>query len=325
MNSPPIKLLIVDDDPLAIQSLYNVVDEFGAIRFATSGQAALMLMAEEEADLVLLDANMPDLDGFASCRLLKQDYPDTPVIFVTAASDPASEVQALEAGAVDFITKPLNPPVVKARVRTQLLLKENSDRLRQLSKLDPLTGLANRRALDEQLAKEWRRGMRDRTPLAMLMLDIDHFKAFNDHYGHLEGDKALTLVADTLKACASRVGDLVARFGGEEFSVLLWNCNQSQALAVAEKIRQAVANLEIPHEHSSVASHVTVSIGVAGGIPSFPGDAGGEGAPAGVPALKPTVSELPSKRALFDRADAALYVAKQSGRNRVMVSSEPAG
>lgn len=325
MNSPPIKLLIVDDDPLAIQSLYNVVDEFGAIRFATSGQAALMLMAEEEADLVLLDANMPDLDGFATCRLLKQDYPDTPVIFVTAASDPASEVQALEAGAVDFISKPLNPPVVKARVRTQLMLKENSDRLRQLSKLDPLTGLANRRALDEQLAKEWRRGMRDRTPLAMLMLDIDHFKAFNDNYGHLEGDKALKLVADTLKACASRVGDLVARFGGEEFSVLLWNCNQSQAQAVAEKIRQAVSNLEIPHEHSSVASHVTVSIDVAGGIPSFPGDAGGEGAPAAVPALKPTVSELPSKRALFDRADAALYVAKQSGRNRVMVSAEPAG
>jgi diguanylate cyclase (GGDEF)-like protein len=320
MNAPPIKLLIVDDDPLAIQSLYNVVDEFGAIRFATSGHAALLLMAEDEADLVLLDANMPDLDGFATCRLLKNEYPETPVIFVTAASDPASEVQALEAGAVDFISKPLNPPVVKARVRTQLQLKENSDRLRQLSKLDPLTGLANRRALDEQLEKEWRRGMRDRTPLAMLMLDIDHFKTFNDHYGHMEGDRALKLVADTLKACASRVGDLVARFGGEEFSVLLWNCDQSQALTVAEKIRQAVANLEIPHAKSAVASHVTVSVGVAGGVPTHPSISFGSGAhPHGA------LPELPSQRALFDRADAALYLAKQDGRNRVMVHAEPGG
>lgn len=312
------QIMIVDDDPLAIQTLNEILTRFGNICFTTSGQEALLLAQAKPVDLVLLDAQMPVLDGFATCRLLKRDHPDLVVIFVTASSGPASEIAALEAGAVDFITKPINPAVVRARVGTQLLLKQQTDLLRRLVKSDPLTGIANRRALEEQAGQEWRRARRNQTPLAVLMIDIDHFKAYNDHYGHLKGDECLRQVAQAITASVTRAGDLVARFGGEEFVVLLPECASQQAVAVAEKIRKAVHQMAIPHVASTSSDCVTISVGVAVGIPRSPmAPATARG--TGVDCASECLEDL------LNRADAGLYRAKQDGRDRVVLELPAAG
>jgi diguanylate cyclase (GGDEF)-like protein len=307
------RILIVDDDPMAIQSLYNVLEGYGDIRFATSGQDGLDMLQKETVDLVLLDANMPILDGYSTCRILKRDFPDIPVIFVTASHDPSNEVQALEAGAVDFITKPLNPPVVQARVNTQLQLKRHGDQLRAMTKSDPLTGIANRRFLDEQLQLEWRRSMRNQSLLSVLMIDIDFFKAFNDHYGHIEGDACLRKVAETIQSTVNRAGELAARYGGEEFAALLPHTSPECASEVAEKICATIRELAIPHVKSPVSDRVTVSIGVAGGTPCFPPE-------PHQPIREHAVGDPNSIDELFRWADDALYKAKQSGRNRVVMS-----
>lgn len=304
------QILIVDDDPLAIQVLHNILADLGQCRFATAGEEALDSLRESAADLVVLDASMPGLNGFATCRAVKREHPDLPVIFVTAAQDPESEVRALEAGAVDFISKPVEPLVVRARVTTQLKLKAQNDLLQAMILSDPLTGIANRRSLDEHVRVEWRRAQRHRQALSLLMIDIDYFKAYNDHYGHLAGDRCLERVADGIAGTLGRAGDLAARFGGEEFAVLLPETSTSDAAVVAENIRATVQGLAIPHADSPVADYVTVSIGVAGEVPEIAGNSVATG-PRGA-----------MEQALFDRADAALYAAKAAGRNRV-IGHEP--
>lgn len=313
-------LLLVDDDPLAIQVLKQALPGYGEICFATSGQQALEHLARQPADLVLLDAQMPDMDGYATCRAIKTEYPDIPVIFVTASTSPESEVHALDSGAVDFITKPINPPVVRARVSTQLQLKKQADQLRALVKSDPLTGIANRRALDEHAALEWRRAQRNCKPIAVLMIDIDFFKAYNDHYGHIEGDHCLRQVATTIDSLVCRPADLTARFGGEEFAVLLPESSGPQALRVAEKIRKAIESLNIPHARSQASNRVTVSIGVAVGLPHFSADASEQA--DGQYTADCRYFEPPNLEALFNLADAALYDAKQGGRNQVVIDTK---
>ncbi len=339
MTNP--KILVVDDERLAIEVLCNAIEDLGDVSYATSGMQALAMMAEAPVDLILLDARMPDLDGYDTCVALQRDYPDIPVVFVTAAHDPKSEIRALEAGASDFITKPLNPPVVRARVTMHLRFKAQSDLLRNLSHRDPLTGVANRRALEERLAVEWRRAARHRFPLSLLMLDVDHFKAYNDHYGHIAGDACLERVADALSQTIGRAEDLVARYGGEEFAALLAGSGPEEALALAEKVRAAVQALAIPHARSSASDWVSVSIGVAsvqpgGGAGSTPpgravelggayesagtGQLGGSGEPGDVG--KPdnlSSSGFQISQELFELADQALYAAKEAGRNRVCV------
>ena len=300
------QILIVDDDPLAIQVLHNVLGDLGQCCFATSGREALEILRGSAMDLVLLDAAMPGLDGFATCRGVRREHPDLPVIFVTAAHDPESEVRALEAGAVDFISKPIQPQVVRARVSTHLKLKAQNDVLQAMILSDPLTGIANRRALDEHLRVEWRRAQRHRQPLSLLMIDIDHFKAYNDHYGHLAGDRCLQRVANAIAGSAGRAGDLAARFGGEEFAVLLPETPLAEAGIAAQNISAAVRDLAIPHAFSPVAEYVTVSIGVAGEVPKLTREHRVAGTTLGV------------GRGLLDRADAALYVAKAAGRNCVI-------
>jgi diguanylate cyclase (GGDEF)-like protein len=223
------------------------------------------------------------------------------VIFVTARSDPADETLALETGGVDFITRPVNPAVVRARVKTHLTLKAQSDFLRSLAFIDGLTGLANRRRFDEALVAEWRHCRRRGVQLALLMIDIDHFKRYNDHYGHLAGDACLRRVAAALRACLGRAHDLVARYGGEEFACLIPECDAETALARAGEIRTALKLLAIPHATSPTADRVTLSIGVA--------------------CFCPGADDEPER--LVTAADAALYEAKSRGRDRVELS--PAG
>jgi diguanylate cyclase (GGDEF)-like protein len=291
------RLLLVDDQPINIQTLYQIFHSDHEVFMATSGAQALDFCRNSPPDLILLDVVMPEMDGLETCRQLKADAAtaDIPIIFVTAQSDPMDETRALETGGVDFIAKPVNPAVVRARVKTHLTLKAQGDLLRSLAFIDGLTGVANRRRFDETLQAEWRRCGRGNSPLALLMIDIDHFKRYNDRYGHQAGDACLQKVAAALKERFGRSHDLVARYGGEEFACLMPECDLAAGLSKAEELRAAVATLGIPHADSPTASVLTLSIGVAAVVP------GGDSGP----------------QQLVAAADAALYAAKKGGRNQV--------
>jgi diguanylate cyclase (GGDEF)-like protein len=291
------RLLVVDDQAVNVQAMYQVFGADHQLFVATSGLQAEKLAHEKQPDLVLLDVVMPDVDGFEVCRRLKSDpiTRDIPIIFVTGQNDEAAETRALDVGAVDFITKPINPRIVRARVRTHITLKQHSDRLRRIALVDGLTGLYNRRCLDEVLHRESRRALRTSRPMALLMLDIDHFKRYNDQYGHGAGDVCLQRVAATLATTLTRPGDLAARYGGEEFACVLPETDRAGALAVAAMLEERVRRLHIEHADSPTAPVVTVSIGLATTDTLFSGDTA----------------------ALLAQADAALYRAKLAGRGRV--------
>ncbi|KAA0581684.1 PleD family two-component system response regulator [Azospirillum sp. Sh1] len=304
MADPRPKILVVDDIPSNVHVLSRILKDDYDIYFATDGEKALDLVQSRMPDLVLLDIMMPGMDGFEVCRRIKDDPTthDIPVIFISAKSEVEDETRGLEVGAIDFITKPISPPIVKARVRNHLLLKRQTDLLRSLSFLDGLTGIANRRRFDETMAREWRRCARSHLPLSLVILDVDHFKAYNDQYGHQAGDECLRIVAEVLAERARRPSDLVARYGGEEFVCLLPETDGPGAARVAEGFRAAVAERRIPHAQSPVAPYVTISLGVATVIPSL--------------------DSSPEK--LAEMADQLLYRAKRTGRNRVQDATVPA-
>ena len=258
-------ILLVDDDPDSIQLLGRILGDVGNLRFATSGEDALRLARESTPDLMLLDAEMPGISGFQVLEAFKAEpeLADVPVIFVTSHSEPEFEVSGFERGAADFIAKPVSPPLVLARVKTQLRVKRLADELRRISKTDPLTGVANRRRFDALLEQEWQRAQRAGDPLALLMIDVDHFKLYNDHYGHPAGDACLRAVAQALLGASLRPADLVARYGGEEFVILLPQTPRAGAEHVARGVLDAVEALGIPHAASLTALHITVSVGVA--------------------------------------------------------------
>jgi len=290
------RLLVVDDQPVNIQALYQAFATDHQVFMATGGEQALALCASKQPDLVLLDVVMPGMDGYEVCRRMKAEDAtrDIPVIFVTAHSDEAAETRGLEVGAVDFISKPINPTIVRARVRTHLTLKAQSDLLRQWVYVDGLTGVHNRRYFDEHLAAEWGRAVRAGTALSVVMIDVDFFKRYNDHYGHQAGDDCLRRVAAALKSGIKRPGDLLARYGGEEFVCLLPDTPLAGALELARQLGAAVHELQIEHVDSAAAPVVTVSLGVC----CKREDA--VGAPA----------------AFVREADAQLYIAKSGGRHR---------
>ena len=290
------RLLVVDDQPVNIQALYQAFSADHQVLMATSGEQALKIALAKQPDLVLLDVMMPGMDGHEVCHRLKADEStrDIPVIFVTAHNDEASETLGLEMGAVDFISKPINPKIVRARVKTQLTLKAQSDLLRQWVYIDGLTGVYNRRHFDERLACEWARSVRSGTELSVVLLDVDFFKRYNDRYGHQTGDDCLRRLAACLKDNMKRPADLVARYGGEEFVCLLPDTPLTGALALAEHLRAHVAALGIEHADSTAANGVTVSLGVC----CKPADGVGSAA------------------SLLRAADAQLYQAKAQGRAR---------
>ena len=299
MDTPATRerLLVVDDQPINIQVMNEIFSAQYQVFMATGGQQALDFCHRSPPDLVLLDIVMPGMDGYEVCAALKAapDTCDIPVIFVTAHTDASEETRGLEAGAVDFISKPVNPAVVRARVKTQLTLKRQSDLMRQLVFLDGLTGVFNRRYFDQQLQTEMARAMRAQNPLSLIMLDVDFFKRFNDHYGHQAGDDCLRQVAQTLKETLRRPADLVARYGGEEFVCVLPETNFAQAIALAHELELSVRKKAIPHADSDLAGVVTISLGVAGFTTGTSGDAA----------------------TLVAQADTQLYQAKASGRGRV--------
>lgn len=300
-------ILIVDDDHNAVLVLGRMLGDLGQLRFATSGEQALQLIEHSPPDLIFLDVEMPGMDGLEVCRRLKArpELTDVPIIFVTSHDDEQQELLGLDAGAVDFISKPPRGALVNARARVHLRLKELSDALRHAATTDGLTGVANRRQFDQALALEWARMLRSERPTSLLMIDVDHFKAYNDRYGHPQGDQCLRQIAGALQSVSRRVTDLVARYGGEEFAVLLPETDQRGAEHLARLVIQSVAALALPHEGSSVSRHVTISVGLSTCALS----SGAFGAP------RASLSARMGSGELVRCADLALYAAKRGGRN----------
>lgn len=297
-----MRILIVDDIPDNIRVLSRMmVDEGYQVSAATNGHQALKLAATSAPDLILLDIMMPQLDGYETIAALKADpqLAMIPIIFVTALADTEDETRGLDLGAVDYITKPFKEAIVRRRVKTHLELKRQRDLLSQLSRLDGLTGIPNRRAFDERLAHEWRRSLRFHEPLGVAMIDIDHFKAYNDTQGHLAGDDCLRQVASALAEGVRRAGDVIARYGGEEFVCLFSRMDDTGLAVVTEQLRASVQALDIPHSASPVIPCVTVSIGGACCLPT----------------------DESAALALVEQADAQLYLAKRLGRNRVSLQT----
>ena len=258
-------ILIVDDDISAIQLMSQILLDVGNLRFATNGEDALRLARESPPDLVLLDAEMPGMSGFKLFEALKLEsaLTDVPMIFVTSHSEAGFEVSAFDMGAADFIGKPFRASLVKARVKTHLRLKHMADELRRIATTDSLTGLASRRHFDDSLQREWLRALREGDPLSLLLIDIDHFKLYNDRYGHPKGDACLRQVAKALIGASMRPGDFVARCGGEEFAILLPQTPRGGAEHIGQRVLDNVAALRMSHDASPTAEHVTVSIGIA--------------------------------------------------------------
>lgn len=298
MSLKPANILIVDDDPGMVRVMGRILSGLGTVRFATTGEQALLKLHEQAPDVLLLDAEMPGMSGFELCASLKADprIAHVPVIFVTGHRDPDSELRGLELGAVDFIAKPVSEPLLLARVRTQLRLKSLTDELRRLADVDGLTGVMNRRSFDAALQHEWLRAARSGEPLALLLVDVDHFKLYNDLYGHLSGDECLRQVAQTLERTLNRPADRVARYGGEEFAVLLPATHRQGAGHLAGRLHRELAALALPHGASPTSAHVSVSVGISGVDKAEPGRNGFD--------------------TLVNCADLAFYAAKRTGRAR---------
>ncbi len=300
MSKPMIRqtILVVDDVPANIKVLGESLKSEYKIRLATDGMKALKIASSyNPPDLILLDIIMPEMDGYDVCKKLKADSTtaNIPVIFITAMNQEEDETMGLELGAVDYITKPFSLPIVKARIRTHLELKRHRDILEDLSTLDGLTGIPNRRRFDHFLNMEWIRAMRESNPISLIMVDIDHFKLYNDNYGHTAGDDCLKAVARCLAGSIRRPADFIARYGGEEFAVVLPSTDMEGAVTVANTLMKEISHLNLPHAYSEVAGHVTISLGAATMLPT----------------------RKFSLMVLVEGADKCLYEAKEAGRNCV--------
>ena len=290
-------VLIVDDEVSNIEIMNAVLEDYYEISFATSGEQALDVARSVLPDLILLDVMMPGLDGYEVCSRLKSDrlLADVPVIFTTGLDDQDAEVRGLSLGAIDYVTKPINPIVLRARVSNHIELKRLRDQLAQMAVTDALTGLSNRRQLEVILTAEISRLAPTGAWLSVIMLDIDFFKLFNDTYGHPEGDRCIAMVAAALTRAVHKVSGMTARYGGEEFACVLPGADPEKALATAKEIQLQIQSLNIPHPGSAVSSTVTVSIGIASAR-THP-DMGGS--------------------LWLQHADHQLYTSKKCGRNTI--------
>lgn len=296
-NTRP-SILIVDDKPENLGLLKDLLEsEAYDVRIAPSGRLALRSVEASPPDLILLDVKMPEPDGFEVCRLLKtqEHTQDIPVLFLTALDGVEDERRGLELGAVDYIVKPFRPELVKARVRNHLRYVHQRRLLEQLVQLDPLTEIPNRRKFDAELDKEWRRAQRYELPLSLALMDLDNFKQYNDSNGHPMGDRALQSVAMALSECAQRSRDLAARYGGDEFIVMLPGCDARTAHEVALALRKCVTDLNLSYQLDVEHGTLGLSVGGATVVPSA--------------SLRP--------QDLVDRADDNLYRAKRDDRLHV--------
>lgn len=295
------KILIVDDSIVQAAQLKSIIEDEYDITIAQTAEDGLHLVSEGDFSLILLDVVMPGMDGFTLLKMLQEQIvtQSIPVILITSLVDVTNEQRGLVLGAVDYITKPYIPLIVKARVNTHIKLYKYRRQIEQQSMTDQLTGIANRRRYEQYSAMKWSEAVRLHLPFSVCMFDIDHFKVYNDTFGHPAGDKVIASVAQTAAASLKRSTDFFARYGGEEFVALSLGDSSQQIFEHIKKIRQAVEDLHIPHD-PSVSQWVTVSVG--------------------------GVTIVPDKGNDYDFtlkiADTMLYDAKKNGRNRVVWADE---
>jgi len=292
------RIMIVDDERSNRKVLSDLLsDEFDIVLAKNAAQVFRRLNSDQAIDLILLDIMLPDTDGYEILRKMKntEEQKNIPVIFITVLDSIEDEEKAFKTGAVDFITKPFHPSIVKARVQNQIKLIEQRRMLEEMAGIDGLTGINNRRSFDTIYHKEWQKAIRYGEPLSLIMGDVDFFKNYNDLYGHAAGDVVLKEIAKVIKDVLKRPEDAVARYGGEEFVVILPRTEKKGAGKIAEEIRQAIESLAIPHEQSSCSKVVTISLG-------------------GVTHRK----EDTDPEAFLNQSDKMLYKAKSEGRNRVV-------
>jgi diguanylate cyclase (GGDEF)-like protein len=248
----------------------------------------------------LLDIVMPEMDGYQLCQRLKADETTSsiPVIFLSSRDATIDKTKGFNAGAVDYVTKPMQIEELEARIQTHIRLKEQSQYLESMAFFDPLTRVANRRKYNEVLQREWTRCIRYHHQMSMILIDIDYFKEYNEAYGHAEGDNCLIAVARALENLSNRPADIFARVGGEEFVLLLPDCNTTGAVQKAEAILEAVRLEKIEHKLSPLNKPLSVSLGVATMYPS----------------------QGHSALALFQAADDAMFTAKRNGRDQLHIA-----
>lgn len=320
-------ILLIDDLPENLKLLTDLLSQLGyVVRSAVSGSRGIRSAKLKCPDIILLDINMPEMNGYQVCQALKND-PDLyniPILFISALDEIFDKLKAFQAGGVDYITKPFQIEEVVARIEAHLTIKrqqqvlkieiikrkqaeielqkindqlqEANHKLELLLNLDGLTQIANRRRFNDSLLFNWQHHQREQKSLALVIIDIDYFKLYNDSYGHQGGDDCLIQVAQAIAKVPQRIVDLVARYGGEEFAVILPNTSIEGALIIAESIKQAIAELAIPHQNSLVSDRITLSLGVASLIPT----------------------NEQGLETLIIHADTALYTAKKRGRNQAI-------
>ena len=293
-------ILVVDDMTTTLLLLNDLLKDTYEVKIAKSGTKALeILNAPNDIDLILLDIEMPDINGYDVCKRIKNNetIKNIPIIFITGRTSQEDEEYGLNLGAIDYITKPFNKAIVKLRIKNYLDLKIKNDMLEKLSMYDGLTNIRNRRFFDETFEKTFSEIKRDKKSLAVLMIDIDFFKPYNDNYGHGQGDETLRKVAKALEKTIKRASDFVARYGGEEFVILLKDINKDGVEAVANNLLNAVRELKITHEFSKIENYVTISIGAS---------------------FYNSNSDV-TKLELLLKADETLYNVKNSGRNNFAI------
>jgi len=290
-------ILVIDDDRIALDLIMLTFNATATVLTALNSENGLEIAVNEQPDLILLDTLILDVDGHEICSQLKS-MPETeniPIIILSNSNQVEDELAALDKGAIDFVTKPVEAAILKARVANHLFQKRDRDQLKLMSSIDALTEVANRRRFDEYLHLEWRRAIRSKYPISLLMIDIDYFKSYNDTYGHQKGDKCLRAVASEIEQHLRRPSDMVARYGGEEFSVILPETPSYSASSLAKRIWSGVGNLNIEHTGSARVGHLTISIGAATTIPD----------------------ENQSISQFIEISDKNLYKSKSEGRNRI--------
>ena len=314
-----MKILIADDSATIRKALSLLVEKMGhTVVQACDGGEAVELYERERPQLVLIDVMMPVCDGYEAARRMRASRPDewAPIIFLSSMEADQDLDRAIEAGGDDYLVKPVSFVVLNAKIRAMQRIDSMSRKLlemstrltavnrelEQISRQDALTRIANRRYFDSYLAQELLRARRQKSELSLILVDVDYFKRYNDHYGHQAGDDCLRQVAAALAGACRRPADLVARYGGEEFTVILPETHAAGAAVIADSLKLAVAQLAIPHADSDVSKIVTMSQGIA--------------------SLVPEAQTTPEQ--LIERADQALYRAKQKGRNcEVSFAAQP--
>ncbi|MCM1135993.1 MAG: diguanylate cyclase [Clostridium sp.] len=295
------KILVIDDSAVQAEHLQFILKNYYEVSVCNSGGEGLRMAKTGDFSLIILDIVMPDMDGFSILKELKSSSAtrDVPVILITSLTDIHHEEKGFLLGAVDYITKPFNSVIVRARVNTHVELYHYQKRFKEMATVDTLTGVANRRSYDDESVLKWREAVRFGLPISICMYDIDKFKVYNDTFGHPAGDKVIATVAKTINMHLRRATDFFARYGGEEFSSIHLGDSALSVYEHIKEIRKEIEGLQIPH-NPEVSRWVTISVG---GVTTFP-------------------KSDESYDEYLKKADAMLYDAKGLGRNMVVWTSD---